>query len=55
MQRLGAPVFLRHPEFAYRIWHHYNLVLLAFARLHRDRTLIVNAGAAVRAPTACWN
>lgn len=50
MQRLGAAVFLRHPEFAYRIWHHYNRVLLAFARLHRDRTLIVNARAAVREP-----
>ncbi|HVX65940.1 MAG TPA: sulfotransferase, partial [Bryobacteraceae bacterium] len=50
MQRLGAAVFLRNPEFAYRIWHHYNRVLLAFARLHRDRTLIVNAGAVLREP-----
>ncbi len=50
MQRLGAAVFLRRPEFAYRIWHHYNRVLLAFARLHRDRTLIVNANAVVREP-----
>ena len=37
MQRLGAAEFLSHPEFAYRIWHHYNRVLLAFARRHRDR------------------
>jgi glycosyltransferase involved in cell wall biosynthesis len=43
-------VFLRHPEFAYRIWHHYNRVLLAFARLRRDRTLIVNASAVLREP-----
>jgi hypothetical protein len=50
MQRLGAAVFLRHPEFAYRIWHHYNRALLVFARRHRDRTLIVNASAVVRAP-----
>jgi Glycosyl transferase family 2/Sulfotransferase family len=50
MQRLGAAEFLNRPEFAYRIWHHYNRVLLAFARLHRDRTLIVSAGAVVRAP-----
>lgn len=50
MQRLGAAVFLRHPEFAYRIWHHYNRALLAFARRHRDRTAIVNAGAVMRAP-----
>jgi glycosyltransferase involved in cell wall biosynthesis len=50
MQRLGAAVFLRRPEFAYRIWQHYNRVLLAFARLHPGRTLIVNASAVVRAP-----
>src|SRR5580693_690775 len=50
IQRLGAAVFLRDPEFAYRIWHHYNRVLLAFARLHRDRTLIVNVSEVVRAP-----
>src|SRR3984957_12567265 len=50
MQRLGAEVFLRHPEFAYRIWHHYNRALLAFARRHRDRTLMVNASALVRQP-----
>jgi len=48
MQRLGAAEFLKHPEFAYRIWHHYNRELLAFARLHPDRTLIVNAGAVMR-------
>ena len=50
MQRLEAPEFLRHPEFAYGLWHHYNRVLLAFARRHRDRTLVVNASAVVRAP-----
>jgi len=50
MQRLGAAEFLGRPEFAYRIWYHYNRALLAFARLHRDRTLVVHAGAVVRAP-----
>ena len=50
MQRLGAAVFLRRPDFAYRIWYHYNRALLAFARLHRDRTLIVNASVVVREP-----
>jgi hypothetical protein len=50
MQRLGDPVFLRRPEMAYRIWHHYNRVLLAFARLHREHTLIVNAGGVMRGP-----
>jgi hypothetical protein len=50
MQRLGAAVFLRHPEFAYRIWYYYNRALLAFARLHRGRALIVNATAVARDP-----
>jgi hypothetical protein len=50
MQRLGAAAFLRRPEFAYRIWRHYNRLLLAFARRHRDRTLIVNASAVMREP-----
>ncbi|MEO7274736.1 MAG: glycosyltransferase [Vicinamibacterales bacterium] len=50
MQRLGAAGFLRRPDFAYRIWLHYNRLALAFARRHPDRTVIVNAGAATRAP-----
>ena len=50
MQRLGAAEFLRHPEFAYRIWRHYNRALLAFARSHPGRALIVNAGAVLREP-----
>jgi hypothetical protein len=50
MQRLGAEIFLRHPEYAYRIWHHYNRALLAFARLHRERALMVNAGAVMSNP-----
>jgi hypothetical protein len=50
MQRLGADIFLRHPEYAYRIWYHYNRALLAFARVHRNRTLIINANALMRAP-----
>lgn len=50
IQRLGADVFLRHPEFAYRIWHHYNHALLTFARANRDRVVVVHAGAVVQAP-----
>jgi hypothetical protein len=50
MQRLGADVFLRHPEYAYRIWQHYNRALLTFARQHRERTLVISAGALMRAP-----
>ena len=50
IHRLNAAVFLSHPELPYRIWHHYNHVLLEFARLHRDRMLIVNANAVMREP-----
>ena len=44
------PVFLRNPEFAYRIWYHYNHALVTFAQLHRDRTIIVNATAVMQDP-----
>jgi glycosyltransferase involved in cell wall biosynthesis len=50
MQRLGAAVFLRRPDFAYRIWLHYNRLALTFARRHPGRTVIVNAAAAKRDP-----
>ncbi len=50
MQRLGADVFLRHPEYAYRIWRYYNRALLAFARRNPGRAFIVNAGAVMREP-----
>lgn len=52
MQRLGADVFLRAPGLAYRIWHHYNRALLAFAERHRDRVVLVHSAAALRAPAA---
>lgn len=50
MQRLGAAQFLRDPEFAYRIWRHYNRALLAYARRHPERALVVHAGAVLREP-----
>ena len=50
MQRLGADVFLRHPDYAYRIWSFYNRHLLDFHRLHRDRSLLLSADALVRHP-----
>ena len=45
MQRLGAAVFLDHPEYAYRIWTFYNRHLLDFHRRHRERSLLVSADA----------
>ncbi len=50
MQRLAAPVFLEHPEYAYRIWAFYNRRLLDFARRHRERSALVSATALVERP-----
>lgn len=50
MQRLGAEVFLRHPEYAYRIWTFYNRHLLAFHQRHRERSLLLSVEALLRQP-----
>jgi hypothetical protein len=50
MQRLGADVFLDHPEYAYRIWAYYNRQLLEFCRRHRERCLLVSADALLTRP-----
>ena len=50
MQRLGAEVFLRHPEYAHRIWAFYNRHLLDFHRRHRERSLLVSVNALMRSP-----
>jgi glycosyltransferase involved in cell wall biosynthesis len=50
MQRLGAGVFLDHPEYAYRIWTFYNRHLLDFYRRHPDRCLLVSTNALLREP-----
>jgi hypothetical protein len=52
MQRIEAAEFLRHPGFAYRIWHYYNRAALAFAQANHDRALIVSAAAVIRDPRA---
>lgn len=50
MQRVGADVFLDHPEYAYRIWAFYNRHLLDFHRRHPDRSLLVSTNALLRDP-----
>src|SRR5262249_39762815 len=50
MQRLGVDIFLRHPDYAYRIWSFYNRHLLDFHRRHRDRSLLVSTDALLRRP-----
>lgn len=50
MQRLGAEVFLRRPDYAWRIWTFYNRHLLDFHRRHPDRSLLVSTDALLRHP-----
>jgi glycosyltransferase involved in cell wall biosynthesis len=50
MQRLGADVFLRHPEWAYPIWTFYNRHVLDFHRRHPDRSVLVSTNAMMRDP-----
>ena len=50
MQRLGADVFLRHPEWAYPIWTFYNRQLLDFHRRHPDRSVLARANGLLRDP-----
>lgn len=50
MQRLGADVFLRRPDYGYRIWAFYNRHLVDFHRRHRERTLLFSIDAAVADP-----
>jgi glycosyltransferase involved in cell wall biosynthesis len=45
MQRLGADVFLRNPDYAYRIWEYYNRHVRDFYVAHRDRCLLVSSNA----------
>jgi glycosyltransferase involved in cell wall biosynthesis len=45
MQRRGAAVFLRRPDYAYRIWLFYNRRLLDFYRRHASRCVLVNPDA----------
>jgi hypothetical protein len=50
MQRLGAEVFLRRPDYAWRIWAFYNRHLLDFHRRHRERSLLVSTDVVLREP-----
>jgi glycosyltransferase involved in cell wall biosynthesis len=45
MQRLGAPVFLRNPEYAYRMWTFYNRRLRDFFIKDSERCLLLSINA----------
>ncbi len=50
MQRLGAAVFLDHPEYAWRIWTFYNRHLLDFYYRHPGRCVLASANGLLRDP-----
>ena len=50
MQRLGTEVFLRRPDYAWRIWTFYNRRLLLFRILNQKRSLLVSAEMIQRQP-----
>lgn len=50
MQRLGAPVFLRNPEYAYRIWSFYNRHLLDFFIRNPQRCVLLSVNALQQDP-----
>ncbi|MEM9555615.1 MAG: glycosyltransferase [Acidobacteriota bacterium] len=52
MQRLGADVFLRRPDYAPRIWSVYNRHLLEFYRRHRERCVLASTHALIEQPEA---
>ncbi len=43
IQRLNAPIFVEHPEYAWAIWQFYNRRLLAFHQRCGERSLLVSA------------
>lgn len=45
MQRLGAPVFLKNPGYAWALWTLYNRRLLDFVQRHRSRCVLLNVDA----------
>lgn len=45
MQRLKAPVFLNHPQYAWAIWEFYNRRILDFVLRHREQCIVMNIDA----------
>ncbi|MEM6795597.1 MAG: glycosyltransferase [Acidobacteriota bacterium] len=52
MQRLGADVFLRRPDYAPRIWSYYNRHLLDFYRRHPERCVLASTHTVLEGPGA---
>lgn len=50
LQRIGEPLFTRHPDYAYRIWRFYNQHLLDFYRKNSSKCLLVSVNALQQNP-----
>ena len=50
LQRLGAPVFLERPDYAYPLWRLYNRKMLDFYQKHKDRSMLVSVQSLVEQP-----
>lgn len=50
IQRQGVDIFLRQPEYAFRMWLFYNRRLLDFYRRHSERCVLLSANALSKSP-----
>ena len=52
--RRGDELFVRHPAFAVRVWHHYNRRILDFCTAHAPRCLVTEVTQLVADPAAVF-
>ena len=52
--RRGDELFVRHPAFAVRVWHHYNRRILDFCAAHSPRCLVTEVTQMVADPAAVF-
>lgn len=52
--RRGDEIFVRHPAFAIRVWHHYNRRILDFCAAHSSRCLVKEVTQIVADPAAVF-
>ena len=52
--RRGDELFVRHPAFAVRVWHHYNRRILDFCTAHAPRCLVTEVTQMVADPAAVF-
>lgn len=52
--RRGDPIFVRHPAFAVRVWHHYNRRIVDFCAAHGSRCVIKEVTQVTADPAAVF-